>query len=90
VKQIELRYVAHVTALTGNLLERRQTIASSIRELVEELDATYPGFHDLFVNAATGALQFNAMIYYSDPGAVPVSVIDVDLPIRDGGIITFW
>lgn len=90
MNEIELRYVAHVTALTGNLLERRQTTACSIRELVAELDTTHPGFHELFVNAETGALQLNSMIYYSDPGAVPVSVVDIDHPIRDGSTITFW
>lgn len=87
---LELRYVAHVTALTGVLLEHHQTAASSLRQLVEELDGKYPGFRVLFVNADRGTLNLNAMIYYSDPGEVPISVIDLDQPIQDGGTVTFW
>jgi hypothetical protein len=97
VKQIEVRYVAHVTALTGLSLESAdagggpyRTDASSIRELVEELEARYPGFFELFVNPGSGRLNLNAMIYYGDPGEVPISVIDLDQPIRDGGTVTFW
>jgi hypothetical protein len=90
MKQLELRYVAHVTTLTSLLLEDHQTEASSIRELVEELDAHYPGFHRLFVSPETGKLNLNTMIYYSDPGEVPISVIDINHPIRDGGTVTFW
>jgi hypothetical protein len=90
VKQLELRYVAHVTTLTDRLLEGHQTTACSIRELVAELDGLYPGFQEMFVNPETGALNLNAMIYCGAPGEVPISVIDLDHPIRDGGTITFW
>ena len=88
--QLELRYVAHVTTLTGALLESYRTESCSIRELVDELDARYHGFNELFVSTETGGLNLNAMIYYSDPGDVPISVIDLDHPIRDGGTVTFW
>lgn len=88
--QLELRYVAHVTTLTGRLLERQRTTASSIRDLVKELDTKYHGFVELFVNPESGTLNLNAMIYYSDPGEIPVSVIDLDHSIRDGGTVTFW
>jgi hypothetical protein len=90
MKQLELRYVAHVTTITDILQESHQTEAVTIRELVDELDARYSGFRELFVSPETGQLNLNAMIYYSDPGAVPVSVIDMDHPIRDNGTITFW
>ena len=90
MKQLELRYVAHVTTLTNRLLESHQTTAASIRELVAELDGTYPGFWEMFVRPETGTLSLNAMIYYGAPGEIPISVIDLDQPIGDGGTVTFW
>jgi hypothetical protein len=90
VKQLELRYVAHVTTLTNCLLESYQTMASSLRELVAELDSAYPGFQEMFVSPETAKLNLNAMIYYGAPGQVPVSVIDLDQRIGDGGTVTFW
>jgi hypothetical protein len=88
--QLELRYVAHITTITGVLEEGHQTKASTIRELLDELDARYGGFCELFVSPKTGQLNLNTMIYYSDPGEVPISVIDLDHPVRDGGTVTFW
>ncbi len=90
MKNLELRYVAHVTTLTNCLQEGHQTETSSIRELVAELDGAYPGFHEMFVRPDTGTLNLNAMIYYGAPGEIPISVIDLDQPIGDGGTITFW
>jgi hypothetical protein len=90
VKRLELRYVAHVTALTHCLLESHQTTVSSIREWVGELEGRYQGFREMFVNPRTETLNLNAMIYYGAPGEVPVSVIDLDHPIGDGGTVTFW
>lgn len=90
MKELELRYVAHVTALTSKLVESHQTTASSIRELVDELDARYRGFYTLFVDSELGRLSLNTMIYYSDAGEVPISVVDLEHPIRDGGTVTFW
>ncbi len=90
MKQLEVRYVAHVTTLTGCLRESYQTTASSIRELVTALDGAYPGFREMFVNPRTETLQLNAMIYCAAPGEVPASVIDLDHPVRDGGTVTFW
>ena len=90
MKQLELRYVAHVTTITRILQEDYQTEASTIRELLDELDARYGGLRGLFVNPDTGQLNLNTMIYYSDPGEVPVSVIDLDHQVVDGGTITFW
>jgi hypothetical protein len=90
MKELELRYVAHVTTVTNTLGERRQTESSTVRELIEELDALYPGFHEMFVDPETGQMQLNALAYYSDPGQVPISVIDLDQPVGDGGTVTFW
>jgi hypothetical protein len=89
-KELELRYVAHVTTLTSTLVESHQTTASSIRELVAELDTRYDGFQALFVDSEGESLKLNAMIYYSDAGEIPVSVINLDHPIRDGATVTFW
>ena len=71
-KELELRYVAHVTTLTSTLVESHQTTASSIRELVAELDTRYDGFQSLFVDSEIESLKLNAMIYYSDPGGIPI------------------
>ena len=90
MKNLELRYVAHVTTLTNQLLEGHQTEATSIRELVAELDGAYPGFQEMFVRPETGTLSLNAMIYYGAPGEIPISVIDLDQPVADGATITFW
>lgn len=90
MKQLDLRYVAHITTLSHVLRETYGTMAGTMRQLVAELDARYPGFQAVFVDQETGKLCLNAMIYYSDPGEVPISVIDVDHPIRDGGTVTFW
>ena len=90
MRQLELRYVAHVTTLSHVLRETHATTAATIRQLVAELDVRYPGFQALFVSRETGGLNLNAMIYYSDPGEIPVSVIDIDHPISDGGTVTFW
>jgi hypothetical protein len=90
VKRLELRYVAHVTALTNCLLESYQTTASSLRALVAELDGAYPGFREMFEDPKTGTLSLNAMIYYGAPGQVPISVIDLDQRIDDAATITFW
>ena len=90
MKQLDLRYVAHVTTLSHVLREVYGTAAVTVRQLVAELDTRYPGFQALFVNHETGKLNLNAMIYYSDPGEIPISVIDIDHPISDGGTVTFW
>jgi hypothetical protein len=90
VNQLELRYVAHVTTLTGRLRERYGTAASSVRDLLVELDRMYPGFQALFVNPRTQGLNLNSMIYVAAPGEIPISVIDLEQPLEDGGIITFW
>lgn len=90
MKALELRYVAHVTTLTRCLVEQYRTEVGSLRELVDELDGRYRGFEALFVSPQTGQLTLNTMIYYSDLGEIPISAIDLDQPIRDGGTITFW
>jgi hypothetical protein len=44
----------------------------------------------MFVNPQTETLQLNAMIYCAAPGEVPASVIDLEHPVKDGGVVTFW
>lgn len=90
MKELELRYVAHVTTITSRLGETWQTESATVRELLAELDEVYGGFREMFVSPETKQLQLNALIYYSDPGEVPVSVIDLDHPLGDGGKVTFW
>ena len=90
MKHLQLRYVAHVTTLTSVLQESHQTEVATLRELVDELDLAYGGFRKLFVSSETGQLNLNTMIYYSNPGEVPISVINLDHPVSDGGTVTFW
>ena len=90
IRRLDLRFIAHVTTITGILEESYQTGVSTIRELLNELDARYSGFRELFVNPETGQMNLNAMIYYSDAGEVPVSIIDLDHAVSDGGTVTFW
>lgn len=90
MKEVELRYVAHITDITGVPKERYRTDASTLRDLVEELEARYGGFREAFVDPATGRLRWNAMIYYRGPEEVPVAVVDLDQPLGDGAAVTFW
>ena len=90
MKDLELRYVAHVTTLSGCLAERHHTEADTIRQLVDELDGIYPGFRQMFVHPGAGTLNLNVMIYYGAPGEVPVSILDLDHRIVDGSVLTFW
>jgi molybdopterin converting factor small subunit len=90
MKEIELRYVAHLTALTNETKEQFNSEVDTIRELISQLNEKYPGFEEIFVQPLTGRINFNAMIYYSERGDVPVSVIDLNHPIEDRSTITFW
>lgn len=88
---LELRYVAHVVMLTHNTLkETWGTNAATMRDLINELDLCYYGFKKTFVENGSGQLRMNAMIYYNRPGDVPISVIDLDIPLSDQGVVTFW
>ena len=90
MKKLQLRYVGHVTPITGILDENCEVDAATMRELIGELDRKYGGFHEMFLNAKTGELNLNAMIYYGEPSKVPIPVIDMDQPIQDGATVTFW
>jgi hypothetical protein len=88
--ELELRYVAHITTLTNKVKESYAPSSRTLRGLVDELDVKYKGFRQVFVDSGTGGLKLNAMIYYSDPGQTPVSIIDLDHPIKDGAKVIFW
>ncbi|MBN1148205.1 MAG: MoaD/ThiS family protein [Anaerolineales bacterium] len=88
--EIELRYVAHITTLTGLTKERCRTSARTLRALIDELETQYAGFRQVFVDRQAGGLNLNAMIYYCDAGQTPLAVIDLDRPIQDGAVVTFW
>ena len=90
MKEIELRYVAHITTLTSSTKERCLSDANTLRELIDELDRKFKGFREIFIHQETGGLNLNAMIYYSNEGEVPVSVINLDHPIKDKSTVTFW
>ena len=90
MKELHLRYAGTVLPVTVVLDEHYKTQAKTLRGLLTELDGTYGGFLEIFVNRQTGQLNFNAMIYYGGPGRVPVAVIDLDQPVEDHAKITFW
>ena len=88
---LELRYIAHVAMLTGNVLkETWHTEATNMKGLIEELDEHYGGFNEMFVDRSTGGIRLNAMIYYNKENEVPVTVINLDHPLNEKGIVTFW
>jgi hypothetical protein len=89
-KTLELRYVAHVSALTGTLVERYETAAGSLRELIDELETRYPGFQEIFIEPVSGRLSLQAMIYSLEEGKLPASVTDLDQPVGAGGAVVFW
>jgi len=88
--ELELRYVAHITTLTGLTKERRQTSIRTLRALIDELEARYTGFRQAFVDRESAGLKLNAMIYYCDAGQKPLSIVDLDHPLQHGGMVTFW
>jgi molybdopterin converting factor small subunit len=90
MNEIELHYVAHITSLTGSMMETLLTKAGTLRELIDELDARYPGFREVFIDEKTQQLKLNAMIYYGDERQLPAAVIDLDQPVRDKATLTFW
>lgn len=90
MKALQLRYVAATYPITSKLDEEFKTTASSIRELIKELDDVYGGFLEMFINEESGKLNLNTMIYYGEKGKVPVAVLDIDQAITDGARITFW
>jgi len=90
MKKLYLRFVAIAYPITGKLNEEWGTSATTMRELLAELDSKYGGFFEMFINTETGKLNLNTMIYYGETRSVPVAVLDVDQPISDGARITFW
>jgi len=90
MKELQLRYAGSVVPVTSILEESYKTEATTLRDLITELDRKYGGFDEIFVNHKTRQLNFNAMIYYGGPGKMPLAVIDLDQPIEDHAKITFW
>ena len=88
--KINIRYVAAVYPITGVQEENYETRVTTMRELIDELDERYGGFHRMFIDDQTGGIQLNTMIYYGEEGKVPVAVLDLDQAISDGARITFW
>jgi molybdopterin converting factor small subunit len=90
MRDLELRYVAHITTLTRTVKEKYRTNADTLRDLINELDEIYLGIKQTFINAQSGALNLNAMIYYSIEGEPPFAVVDLDQPIQENAVVTFW
>lgn len=90
MKRIELRYVAATYPITSRLSEIYETDATTLRDVIGELDERYGGFDEMFIEPDSGRLTLNTMIYYGERNAVPKGVLDADLPVADGAVITFW
>lgn len=88
--RLELRYLAHISTLTSTLKETYDSQASTFRELIDELEQRFHGFQAVFIQPQSGTLKLNTMIYYSEPGKPPVTVIDLDQPLGEHGVVTFW
>ena len=90
MKDLYLRYAGFAIPVTGILDEHFKTDIRTIRGLLGELDAKYGGFNEMFIDAKTGEMKFSVMIYYSEAGQAPIPVIDLDQPVENNSIITFW
>ena len=90
MKQLNLRYVAAAYPITKKKSEEYSTGADTLLDLIEELDKTYRGFHEMFYDPETGKLRLNTMIYYGEKNKVPVAVLNIRQNITDGANITFW
>ncbi len=87
---LNLRYVGHISTVTGLLTEDYQTNTSILIDLIEELELRHMGFRSVFVDEETGRMRLNTMIFYGREGEVPLPMTDLHHPIQDGGVITFW
>jgi hypothetical protein len=88
--RLKLRYLAHVSMVTGILQEFHETQSRSLKALLNELDQRYCGFQSLFIPAEGGGLNLNAMIFYQPPGKIPAPFMDLNSPLEDGATLTFW
>jgi len=90
VIRLKLRYLAHVSMVTGILQEFHETRATSLKTLLDELNQRYHGFRDLFIHSEGGGINLNAMVFYQPPGKIPAPMIDLNSPLQDGATLTFW
>jgi molybdopterin converting factor small subunit len=86
---LHLKYIAHVAVITGKFKETIETKSDTIGGLLSELDRKYPGFRDLFVSEK-GILNLRTMIYLRRMGATTIKVLDTNIKLKDGDILTFW
>ena len=87
---LSLRYAGCAIPVTGILHEHCKTNMKTIRGLLSELNAKYGGFNEMFIDRRSGEIKFSVMIYYCRAGQAPIPVIDLDQPIENHSIITFW
>jgi molybdopterin converting factor small subunit len=88
--RLKLRYLAHVSMVTGVLQEVCETQATSLKALLDELDQRYGGFQDLFLSSKGSGFNLNAMIFYQPPGKIPAPAMNLQSPLEDGATLTFW
>jgi len=88
--RLKLRYLAHVSMVTGTLQEFHETRASTLKALLDELNEKYHGFEDLFIRSEGDGLKLNAMIFYQPSGKIPAPAMDLNSLLEDGATLTFW
>jgi hypothetical protein len=88
--RLKLRYLAHVSMVTGILQEFHETRATSLKSLLDELDQRYDGFQNLFLPSKGSGFNLNAMIFYQPPGKIPAPAMNLQSPLEDGATLTFW
>lgn len=88
--RLKLRYLAHVSMVTGVLQEFYETRAASLKALLDELDQRYDGFRDLFLSSKDSGFNLNAMIFYQPPGKIPAPAMNLQSSLEDGATLTFW
>jgi molybdopterin converting factor small subunit len=88
--RLELKYLAHISMVTGLLEEAYESNAVTFRELLDELEERFSGFREIFLDPDSSQIKISAMIQVKPEGKNPFPVIDLDQPIPDGSIVTFW
>ena len=87
--RLNIRYVAHVTMITGVLREVVATAAANLGQLIGELDRKHPGLGRLVLDDKKN-FRLDAMVFYQPPGKLPAPLVSLDAPLEEGGTLTFW
>lgn len=89
-KHLFLRYVGHIAFMTGKSREALSVeTEEDISGVIARLDERYPGFKDVFIPQG-GVFNTRTGIIIRRAGQPTLSVVDEQVKVSDGDIITFW